>query len=216
MERATIVVDSETPADVVTMHSRVKFRDCDSGEEQVCTLVYPGERDLFDDALSVITPIGAALIGLAEGQSLAYPGPDGSQKTVTVVRILYQPEANKRASRPALPTAADPVPCKGAQPDILDGEGHLKPRYYEDICRVLGRTASILNRTQQGEVLAKEIGHPESLEIWALLMWNSRPSPELTARLQRWIADGMPLRRPDGGWPDAQHQIWFRPRSVAG
>jgi regulator of nucleoside diphosphate kinase len=94
--RATVVEESQIPPDTVTMGSRVEFREETHGITQVVTLAYPGERDAFADAISVITPIGAALIGLAEGQSISYAAPDGSPITVKVNKVLYQPEADHR------------------------------------------------------------------------------------------------------------------------
>lgn len=90
--RAQIVDEETVSADIVTMRSRVVFREEDSGLDQVVTLAYPGDRDLYDDALSVLTPVGAALIGLSEGQSMSYPTPDGRRRTLTVLKVLSQPE----------------------------------------------------------------------------------------------------------------------------
>lgn len=94
--RATIVDEDSIPADVVTMGSRVEYRQEGQTSGQVVTLSYPGEREFIDDAISVLTPIGAALLGLAVGQSICYAGPDGRPITLTVTRVVYQPEANSR------------------------------------------------------------------------------------------------------------------------
>lgn len=94
--RATIVDESSIPTDVVTMGSRVEYREEGGNSNQVVTLSYPGEREFVDDAISVLTPIGAALLGLAVGQSICYAGPDGRPITLTVTRVVYQPEANSR------------------------------------------------------------------------------------------------------------------------
>jgi regulator of nucleoside diphosphate kinase len=95
--RATIVDESEAPTDVVTMRSRIKFCEEGNGATRVVTLVYPGESGLYDDAISVLTPVGVALFGLSERQSMSYPGPDGELKMITVLKVLYQPEAAWRA-----------------------------------------------------------------------------------------------------------------------
>ncbi|HEX2115931.1 MAG TPA: nucleoside diphosphate kinase regulator, partial [Alphaproteobacteria bacterium] len=93
------VVDSERIApDVVTMHSEVLFRDEESGRERAVTLVYPGEHTAHDGALSVLTPLGAALVGLSEGQTISFETSDGRSRRVSVVRVLSQPEANGRAA----------------------------------------------------------------------------------------------------------------------
>ncbi len=94
--RATIVDEGAIPADVVTMGSRVEYREEGRNSSQVVTLSYPGEREYIDDAISVLTPIGAALLGLAAGQSICYPGADGRPVTITTIRVVYQPEANSR------------------------------------------------------------------------------------------------------------------------
>lgn len=93
LTRAAIVDDDVTPADVVTMRSRVSFREEGGEATEMVTLTYPGESGLYEDAMSVLTPLGAALLGLSEGQSISYPRPDGGMRTITVVEIRYQPEA---------------------------------------------------------------------------------------------------------------------------
>ena len=94
--RASIVEESMIPPDVITMGSRVEYREEGRDSTRVITLSYPGDREFIDDAISVLTPIGAALIGLAEGQSIRYAGPDSRPITITVIRVVYQPEANSR------------------------------------------------------------------------------------------------------------------------
>ena len=106
--RATIVDEGAIPDDVVTMGSRVEYREQGRSASTVATLSYPGEREFFDDAISVLTPIGAALLGLTEGQSICYAGPDGCPVTIEVIKVMHQPEASHRmrkkptsSSRPA-------------------------------------------------------------------------------------------------------------------
>lgn len=94
--RAHIVDEKDIPDNIVTMRSRVAFRVNDSEVDQVATLAYPGERDFYDDALSVLTPVGAALIGVSEGQSIVYPAPDGRPASLRVVKIMSQPERKSR------------------------------------------------------------------------------------------------------------------------
>ena len=98
--RATIIEESEErtlPADLVTMGSRVEYREVGRDSSEIVTLAFPGEREIYDDAISVLTPIGAALIGLKAGQSICFAGPDGRPVTIEVVRVIHQPEANRRA-----------------------------------------------------------------------------------------------------------------------
>lgn len=92
--RATVVDEGWIPADVVTMGSRVEYRQAGKESTQIVTLSYPAERELFRDAISILTPVGAALIGLSAGQSIYYARPDGIQVTIEVVKVLYQPEAD--------------------------------------------------------------------------------------------------------------------------
>ena len=96
LERAVIVEPANVPPDVVTMNSRVTVRDEGTGNERIYTLVYPGDEDISIGNLSILTPAGAALIGLSEGETLAWTTRDGQTKELTVVEILYQPEANGR------------------------------------------------------------------------------------------------------------------------
>jgi regulator of nucleoside diphosphate kinase len=88
LARARVVDESKVPASVVAMYSTVEFRDEDSGHRMVATLVYPHETDAAGQAVSVLTPVGAALIGLSEGQSIAYETPDRRLKTLTVLRVI--------------------------------------------------------------------------------------------------------------------------------
>jgi regulator of nucleoside diphosphate kinase len=97
--RAHIVDEESIPGNIVTMRSRVMISENDGGLDQVVTLAYPSDRDFYNDALSVLTPVGAALIGLSEGQSITYPGPDGRLKTLTVLKILSQPERKVEADQ---------------------------------------------------------------------------------------------------------------------
>lgn len=94
--RARIVEPPQVPPNVVTMNTRVTVRDEGTGKTRVLTLVYPGDEDASVGNLSILTPAGAALIGLAEGETLAWVTRDGQTKELTVVEIQYQPEANGR------------------------------------------------------------------------------------------------------------------------
>lgn len=95
--RAQVVDANDIPAQVVRMGSRVEFREAENDLSTVATLVYPGDSGLYDDAVSVLTPVGAILLGLSEGQSMRYSGPDGKPKTISVMKVLHQPEAAQRA-----------------------------------------------------------------------------------------------------------------------
>lgn len=86
MERAKIVTDGSVPADVVRMGSTVTFRS-DDGRERTETLVYPVDEDSTHHKISVMTPVGAALIGLAVGQSISWTARDGRKHQLTVVKV---------------------------------------------------------------------------------------------------------------------------------
>lgn len=93
LDNAEVVGPSEIPPDVVTMNSRVRFVDEESGEERDMTLVYPADADAEQGRISVLAPVGAALLGLSVGQTIDWPMPDGSSRRLRVVNVLYQPEA---------------------------------------------------------------------------------------------------------------------------
>jgi regulator of nucleoside diphosphate kinase len=87
IDRARIVEPQAIPPTVVTMGAQVAFRDDVTGQERRVTLVYPGEQDIALGRISVLTPIGAALIGLAVGQSLAFRTPAGEERSLTVLEV---------------------------------------------------------------------------------------------------------------------------------
>jgi regulator of nucleoside diphosphate kinase len=97
MDRARVVPADSFPADVVQMGSTVEFRS-DSGEERRVTLVYPGEADLAQGRISILTPIGAALIGLSPGQSITWAARDGRRRHLTVLRVA-RPDGASAGSR---------------------------------------------------------------------------------------------------------------------
>jgi regulator of nucleoside diphosphate kinase len=86
--RARILADRESPPTLVTMGAIVRFRDDDSGRTLVARLVYPREVMADQHHVSVLTPVGAALLGLSEGQSIDYETIDGRLKTLTVLKVV--------------------------------------------------------------------------------------------------------------------------------
>jgi regulator of nucleoside diphosphate kinase len=84
MERAEVL--DLVPSNVVQMGSSVTFAD-DQGRRQDVTLVYPGQADIGAGCISILTPIGTALIGLAEGQSIAWTTRDGRRRSLTVIGV---------------------------------------------------------------------------------------------------------------------------------
>jgi regulator of nucleoside diphosphate kinase len=85
--RATVVDPAARPAGVIAMGSKVMFRDEASAEERTLTLVYPEEANLEAGKISVLSPIGAALIGLSAGQSIEWQTPAGGQRSLTVLKV---------------------------------------------------------------------------------------------------------------------------------
>ncbi|MGL4859270.1 MAG: nucleoside diphosphate kinase regulator [Enterobacteriaceae bacterium] len=92
LDRAEILSPQEIPADIVTMNSQVRFRDLLNGEEYVRTLVYPASLKDSAAQISVMAPIGAALLGLRVGSNIIWQLPNGETQ-IEVLEILYQPEA---------------------------------------------------------------------------------------------------------------------------
>ena len=92
LERAEIVPPREIPPAVVTMNSTVKFRVSSSNEEFSLTLVYPRDVDQSGKTISILAPVGSAMLGLSQGDEIEWPRPGGGTLKVRVEEILYQPE----------------------------------------------------------------------------------------------------------------------------
>ena len=89
---AQAVDPKEVPANVVTMNSRVVLQDVESGERMEYTLVFPEKADIENGRLSVVSPIGTAILGYAKGDTLSWHTPGGPRK-LKILDIPYQPEA---------------------------------------------------------------------------------------------------------------------------
>lgn len=87
LERAQVRPDDRVPADVVGMNSTVEFVDEAHGQSRTVQLVYPAEADIAEGRISVLTPIGAGLIGLSAGQSILWPDRDGNKRALKVLRV---------------------------------------------------------------------------------------------------------------------------------
>lgn len=92
LDRATVVAPGKMPHDVVTMNSTVSFIDEAGGAPLTLTLVYPNAAGK-PGTVSVLAPVGSALLGLAKGKHIDWPTPDGHTRRLTVLSIDYQPEA---------------------------------------------------------------------------------------------------------------------------
>lgn len=89
---AQIVISQEIPKDVITMNSKVLLKDTSTAEEMVYSLVYPSEANLVEDKISILAPVGTAILGYREGDIIEWKVPDGLIN-LKVEKILYQPEA---------------------------------------------------------------------------------------------------------------------------
>jgi regulator of nucleoside diphosphate kinase len=89
MERASIAPDDADLRDVVQMGSEVGYRDDSTGEAREVVLVYPHEADISRKRISVLTPVGAALIGLSVGQTIEFQTPDRRTRALTVLRVSH-------------------------------------------------------------------------------------------------------------------------------
>lgn len=86
LDRARVVDDGRIAADIVRMGSNLRFTT-DAGEDRSVTLVFPGEADIAEGKISILTPIGAALIGLSAGQSIDWTARDGRTHRLTVESV---------------------------------------------------------------------------------------------------------------------------------
>ena len=92
LSKASIVPDDELPQDVVSMNATVRFQDLDTEKESTVTLVYPHEANIDENRISILAPVGSALIGLRVGQMIIWPVPNGKEKRMKVTSVLNQLE----------------------------------------------------------------------------------------------------------------------------
>jgi len=92
LARAEIVEPKDVPSTVVSMNSTVRFRVESSSEEFKLTLVYPKDMDSSGNKISILAPVGSALLGLSQGDQIEWPKPGGGLLRVRIEEIVYQPE----------------------------------------------------------------------------------------------------------------------------
>ena len=92
LARAEVVAPKDVPSNVVSMNARVMITIAPAIEPTEIVLVYPHEFLGEKGQVNVIAPIGAAILGLAEGQEIEWPQPDGHLMKVKIEKVLYQPE----------------------------------------------------------------------------------------------------------------------------
>ncbi|MGE0623159.1 MAG: nucleoside diphosphate kinase regulator [Pseudomonadales bacterium] len=87
LDAATVVPEDELPVDVVAMGSVVTFRDADTGETSTIELVFPAQADASLNRISILAPVGAALIGLRVGERITWPVPNGRDRHLEVTDV---------------------------------------------------------------------------------------------------------------------------------
>lgn len=92
LDRAVVVASEEIPNNVVTMNSQIHLTDLDKDEEIAFTLVFPGKADFEKNRISVLTPVGTAIIGCKVGDIIDFEVPSGRTR-LRINKILFQPEA---------------------------------------------------------------------------------------------------------------------------
>lgn len=93
LDRAEVREPADMPPDVITMNSTARFKDEADGTEHEMTLVYPREADGSAGRVSILAPVGSALLGLRVGDTIEWPVPSGRTIRLRVLSIRYQPEA---------------------------------------------------------------------------------------------------------------------------
>lgn len=95
LERADVREPEDMPSNVITMNSTARIRELPGGKERELTLVYPASTAVGGGSpVSIFTPAGSALLGLAAGQSIDWPTVDGRVVRLEVLEVTHQPEAS--------------------------------------------------------------------------------------------------------------------------
>lgn len=94
LSRANIVDEKDLPEDVVAMYSEVEFMDIDSKTKQKVTLVYPPDSNIEENKISILAPVGAALIGLHIGDSITWPISENKVKRIKVTNVIPKKESD--------------------------------------------------------------------------------------------------------------------------
>ncbi len=95
LKRAEIVDENQLPYDVITMNSRVLLLL--DGAEETVSLVYPQEADMSQNKISILSPIGTAIIGFREGDVVEWAVPSGVTR-IDICKVLYQPESGEKGA----------------------------------------------------------------------------------------------------------------------
>ncbi len=114
LARARIVDPQQLPAGVVTMNSTVRFKIASSAKAFVLKLVYPDDADASGKTISILAPVGSALLGLSQGDQIEWPAPGGGVLRVIVEEVVDQPQCADQLRRSALLLPAFQWPASGA------------------------------------------------------------------------------------------------------
>jgi regulator of nucleoside diphosphate kinase len=127
LDLAEVVRAEQIPADAVTMDSHVQIRDLDTGGEMGYTLVFPEDSNIAENKISILAPLGTALLGYREGDAIEWPVPGGVRK-IRVEKVVYQPEAAGGAlghsvsiHRRRRPCYSNMVPSAPGKPQMARG-----------------------------------------------------------------------------------------------
>ena len=93
IEKASVVRPDQIPSDVITLNSTARLVDQKTDEEMLYTLVFPEDADISQGKISILAPIGTAMLGYKVGDTFEWDTP-GGKRTIRVKEILYQPEAS--------------------------------------------------------------------------------------------------------------------------
>lgn len=94
LDASALVPSREVAPDVVTMNSQVMLQDLQTGQRSTLTLCYPEKADPAVGLVSVLSPVGSALLGLRMGSVARWSTPSGDEKSAEVLAVLYQPESS--------------------------------------------------------------------------------------------------------------------------
>ena len=92
LDRAEVVQQKDIPADVITMRSTVRLKDLDTGEEMTYRLVFPTEANYEEGKISILAPVGTAMLGYSHGDVIEWQVPSGVRR-LSIEEVLYQPES---------------------------------------------------------------------------------------------------------------------------
>jgi regulator of nucleoside diphosphate kinase len=94
LDASALVPSREVMPDIVTMYSQVLLQDFETSQHRTLTLCYPADAEPAMGFVSVLSPVGSALLGLRVGSIARWPSPTGDQKAAEILAILFQPESS--------------------------------------------------------------------------------------------------------------------------